>query len=187
MSDTIHSSSSPNLLVAAGSFDPSAPTTAIEIAPGRRMSIPTSLLLGSFTATQPPSSAAKDAEMGGVHGEVVIPLIAEELVVTKKIVPRETVRLTRTSEPAMETAEVDLVQERWEITRVPTDVEAPQRLEMRVEGETSIYPVFEERLVARKALFLIEEIHVRRITETRRETVEAEVRRDVLTVERSDG
>ena len=189
MSNTVYSSASPNLLVAAGAFDPSAPTTSIEIAPGQVMSVPTSLLLESLSAHVPPRSMMEDfpaVGMQGEQGEIVIPIIAEELVVTKRMVPRETVRLTRTSEQVVETAEVDLVQERWEITKVPRETEVPQRSEMRVEGDTSIYPVFEERLVARKAIFLTEEIHVRKVVEARRETVETEVRRDVLTVERSE-
>ncbi len=185
MSNTINSPTSPNLLVAAGAFDPSALTTSIEIAPGRVLSVPTSLLMESFSAGTSPRSAAQASGTDGVQGEIVIPVIAEELVVTKRVVPLETVRLTRTSDQAVETAEVDLVQERWEVTKVPRDTEVSQRFEMRMEGETSIYPVFEERLVARKALFLIEEIHVRKVLETRHETVEAEVRRDVVTVERS--
>ena len=184
MSNAINSPTSPNLLVAAGAFDPSALTTSIEIAPGQVLSVPTSLLMDSFSAGRSSRSAAEVSGAYGVQGEIVIPVIAEELVVTKRVVPLETVRLTRTSDQAVETAEVDLVQERWDVTKVPRDTEVSQRSEMRVEGETSIYPVFEERLVARKALFLTEEIHVRKVLETRHETVEAEVRRDVVIVER---
>lgn len=185
MSNTVHSPTSPNLLVAASAFDPSALTTSIEIAPGQVLSVPTSLLLESLSAHMSSRSVAEGSAVAGAQGEIVIPVIAEELVVTKRVVPLETVRLTKTSEKAVDTAEVDLVQERWEVTKVPRDAEVSQRSEMRVEGETSIYPVFEERLVARKALFLTEEIYVRKIVETRRETVEAEVQRDIVTVERS--
>lgn len=189
MSEQERSLTLKNVLVAAGSFDPSAPTTSIEFAPGRVVSVPTSLLLESLHFQQPaqqPASPEREADpMAGDAGMITIPVIAEEMVVTKRVVPLETVRLTTTTEQVMESAEVDLMRERWEVTRVPMDLEVDRRTEVRVEGETSIYPVFEERLVARKALFLSEEIHVRKISETKHETVEVELRRDVVTVERN--
>ena len=135
MSNAINSPTSTNLLVAAGAFDPLALTTSIEIAPGRVLSVPTSLLMESSSAGSSPRSAAEVSAADGAQGEIVIPLIAEELVVSKRVVPLETVRLTRTSDQAVETAEVNLVQERWEITKVPRDTEFSQRSEMRVDGE----------------------------------------------------
>lgn len=175
--------SSTNYLATTGTFDPLASTTLIELSPDRVVSVATELLLGGSRVEESRLSAGGEV-LAEAQAFTMIPVITEELVVTKRVVPLETMRVVKTSEPFLETAEVDLTQERWEITNVPCDTEVQDRHAMRMEGETSIYPVFEERLVARKALFLIEEVHVRRVLETRRETVEAELQRDVVTVER---
>ena len=128
--------------------------------------------------------AATDVIATG-EGATVIPVLAEELIVTKRVVPMETVRLVTNTEVVAEKVDVDLTRERWEITRVPMDAEVSARSDLRQEGDVSIYPVFEERLLTRTALFLIEEIHVRKIVEIKRETLEAEVWREVLSVERT--
>ncbi len=174
-----------NMLVAAGPFDPTASTTSVEIAPGQTVTIPTAVLLGAVRSDQPFAVKEEVVSVAATDVNTVIPVIAEELVVTKRVVPMETVRLVTTTEQVAEKVHVDLTRERWEITRIPVDVEVPARTDVRQEGDTSIYPVFEERLLTRTALFLTEEIYVRKTVETKRETLEADVQREVLTVERT--
>lgn len=170
-----------NQLVVSGVFDPSAPTTSIELWPGQVVSVPTALLVERL----PASGLAGLGDGAGMAEQIVIPVVEEQMIVTKRVVPLETVRVVKTSEPFLETAEVELKRERWEVTTLPRDTEVRERSPVRTEGETSIYPVYEERLVARKALFLVEEIHLRKVLETRQETVEEELHRDVVLVERN--
>lgn len=183
-----------NVLVTAGQFDPGAATTSVELSPGQVVTLPTAMLLDAIGFEQRLSARGATGSDAGVlatgvvamaEGATVIPVIAEELVVTKRVVPMETVRLVTDTEVVAEKVDVDLTRERWEITRVPMDAEVPARFDLRQEGDLSIYPVFEERLLTRTALFLTEEVHVRKIVEIKRETLEAEVRREVLTVERT--
>lgn len=193
-----------NVLVTSGQFDPGAATTSVELSPGQVVTLPTAMLLDAIGFEQRLSAAGTTGSGAGIgatgviatgvvatgfdasgQGATVIPVIAEELVVTKRVVPMETVRLVTNTELVAEKVDVDLTRERWEITRVPVDAEVSERSDLRQEGDLSIYPVFEERLLTRTALFLIEEIHVRKIVEIKRETLEAEVRREVLSVERT--
>jgi stress response protein YsnF len=55
---------------------------------------------------------------------------------------------------------------------------------VRLEGSTTIIPVVEEVLVVEKALVLVEEIHVKRRTETETVQIPAMVRSERATVER---
>ena len=96
----------------------------------------------------------------------------------------ETVRLVKSVEEIPQEAKVDLSQERWDIQRTPMNAEVAERTGVRYEGETAVYPLFEERTLSRKALFLIEEIRVLKIVESHQETVSSTVKRDVLEVER---
>ncbi len=166
-----------NWLVAVGRLDPTAAMTSIQLDSGRVVSLPTALLAGEATTPVDDVSSSTMEPM-------VIPVIEEQLVVTKRQVALETVRLVKTVEEKPEQVEVELARERWDIQHVPVETEVTERTGMRVEGETSVYPLFEERTVTRKALFLVEEIHVRKIIESRSEIVSGTVKRDVITVER---
>ncbi|WP_431301049.1 DUF2382 domain-containing protein [Tabrizicola sp. BL-A-41-H6] len=98
---------------------------------------------------------------------------------------RRVVVRTETREESL-TLTADLEAARVEVTRVPVgrDVEAVP--EIRVEGDVTILPVMEERLVVTRQLVLKEEIHVRRVTERRRAEVPVTQRHEVAVVERID-
>ena len=70
------------------------------------------------------------------------------------------------------------------MVRVPVDRRLDSVPDMTTEGDLTIIPVVEERLVVSRELYLREEIHVRRIT--RRDSVEipAQTRRQSVRVER---
>lgn len=145
MSSVEQNPSTENRLVVVGSLDPSIPRTSLQLDSGRILSVDTNLLLEEITT--PPVAAVRLSE-----ATAVVPVIAEELVITKRQVPIET--------------------------------EVRERTGMRQEGEVVVYPVFEERFVTRKAIFLIEEVRVQKRVETREKRVEACLQREVLTVER---
>jgi stress response protein YsnF len=169
---------SENWLVAVGQIDPSVATTLLQLDSGRVVPVPTSLLLDGALKTSMERIAPK-AE------ETVIPIVQEELIVTKRAVALETVRVEKTVETRNETAEIELSREHFEIVRIPIDKEVSAQSTSRQEGNTTIYPVFEERLIARTVLFLKEEVHVTRVVTKVVETVEAELRRDVVNILRN--
>ncbi len=118
--------------------------------------------------------------------ELVLEVIEERLTVGKVRIPGATVRVSTTMEVLEETAEVELDRYRVEITRVPIGRTVETAPLARVEGDTTIVPVLEERFVVVKQLFLAEELHIRHVVE--REVVREPVRlrRQHATVERSN-
>ncbi len=117
--------------------------------------------------------------------ERVLEVVEERLAVGKVRVAGATVRVSTTTEVVEETAEVELDRYRVEITRVPIGKTVETAPLARVEGDTTIVPVLEERFVVVKQLFLAEELHIRHVVE--REVVREPVtlRRQHATVERS--
>lgn len=170
--------SAENWLVVVGTVDPNAPRTSLRLDSGRIVSLPTELLLEELKSTSPVHSVPPSEE-------TVIPVLAEELVITKRRVPTETVRLVETTESRMEQVQVPLEKEHWEVTRFPKGTEVPARSAVREEDGCTVYTVHGERLVTRTALFLVEEIHMRKISKSVSQTVEGVVRRELLTIERS--
>lgn len=100
----------------------------------------------------------------GLSEPVVIPVLAEELVVDKERVPTGGVRVHRRIETHEERIALPLLREHVDVRRVPIDrvVEGP--LPVRREGDTTIVPVVEEVLVTRTEFRLKEEIRITRTT-----------------------
>lgn len=113
-----------------------------------------------------------------------LPIVEETASLSTRRVVTGRVRIaTRTEEidhilPAvLSSVEVDVV-------RVPVDRKIDTVPEVVTEGELTIIPVVEERLVVTRELYLREEIHVRRVE--RAETVEipTTIRRQTAEIER---
>ncbi|MBL8211719.1 MAG: YsnF/AvaK domain-containing protein [Bryobacterales bacterium] len=94
--------------------------------------------------------------------EVVIPVVAEELMVDKERVPTGSVRVHRHVETHEEKLALPLVRERVDVRRVPIGKIVDGPLPVRKEGDTTIVPVVEEVLVARTEFRLVEEIRITR-------------------------
>ena len=71
-----------------------------------------------------------------------------------------------------------------DIERVPVGAEIDVVPDVRTEGDVTIVPVVEERLVIEKRLILVEEIRIRRSTTFRIRRVKADLRKQHVTVER---
>jgi stress response protein YsnF len=67
---------------------------------------------------------------------------------------------------------------------VPRNERLTEMPHVRLEGSTTIIPVVEELLVVEKALVLVEEIHVRRRTETETVEIPTTLRSERATIER---
>ena len=116
---------------------------------------------------------------------IVIPVIAEQLQVTKQVIETGQVRLVKTVEEHPQTVSTPLIREEFDIERVPMERYVTEAPTLRVEGDTMIYPVLREVVVVEKRLMLVEEIRVRK---RQVETVDQQtvnLRQEVITVERS--
>jgi stress response protein YsnF len=116
----------------------------------------------------------------------VVPVVEEELRVSKRQVVKGRVRVRTVVDTVEEVAREELRSETIEVTRVPIDREVTEAPAVRTEGDVTIVPVLEEVLVVEKRLVLKEELHLRRKVET--ETFEAPVtlRKQRVEVERLD-
>lgn len=118
--------------------------------------------------------------------ELRIPIVEEEARLIKRSVETEHVNV-RTSTVEHEVTVRDIVQrEQVEVTRVPKDMEVAQVPQVRTEGDVTIVPVLEERLVVEKRLFLVEEVHLRRAVSTQPVELPATLRSTQVDIERTN-
>ncbi len=98
-------------------------------------------------------------------------------------------RVTTRTETVVEDVEASIESRSIEVRRVPVgrDLERGEPVPVsREEGDTTIVPVFEEFLVVEKRLRLVEEVHIRRITEVEDVHVPVTLRRQVADIEHDD-
>jgi len=103
----------------------------------------------------------------------VIPVIREQVSVTRREVERGGVRVNKRVEEHEEIVEQPTYREEVTVERVALGRTIETATAPRQEGDTLIIPVFEEMLVVEKRLVLKEEIHItrRRIEETQQARV----------------
>jgi stress response protein YsnF len=119
--------------------------------------------------------------------EVVLPLYVEEISVSKRVVPKNSVHVSRITREHEEVVSELLAHERVEVERVAIGKPLEEKPSVREEGDTIIVPVVEEIAVIERHLILKEEIRIRRIRseEQHRERVvlrkqEAEIKREPI-------
>lgn len=93
-------------------------------------------------------------------GNRVIPVIEEFAAVSKEIVETGKVNVSKKIREYEETIDEPLFQEQVKVERVPINKFVEASPQIRKEGQTTIIPVVEERLIVEKRLFVVEEIHV---------------------------
>lgn len=119
--------------------------------------------------------------------EVVIPLLGEEVAVTKQVVETGRVVVTRVTREASELIAEPLATETVEISRVPIGRQVEQMPAVREEGDTVVIPVVEERLLVERQLFLKEEVRVRRVRTASTHQENVILRHHEVTVNRHPG
>ena len=104
---------------------------------------------------------------------VVMPVVAEELRVERRVVETGRVRLTKKVFEREEVIDASVMREEVDVRRVAVNRPVSEPPPVRYEGETMIVPVFEEVLVVEKRLVLREELHItrRRVAERRPQRV----------------
>lgn len=132
------------------------------------------------------SAAANDLTKNG-HDQIVVPVIEEMIEIRKQMVDTANVRIIKTVHEHEETIGEPLKRETVEVTRVPIDRAVDAAVPAREEGNTLIIPIYEERLVVQKQLYLKEELHVTRqesIDRSAQQTVT--LRREEVAIERQN-
>ena len=101
-------------------------------------------------------------------GETVIPLLAEEVAVSKQVVETGRVRVARVTHEGEQLIDELLARETVEISRSRVGQHVDAMPAIRDEGDTIVIPLVEEVLVVERRLFLKEEVRVRRVRSTER-------------------
>ena len=171
-----------NTLVASGTLDPSAPLTELHLADGRIVRLPTALFEQPASGFEAADSAADFVAESG--GQVTVPLIEERLQVGRRVVPTGKVRLRKSVQEFETALNEPLAVRTFDIERVILNQPVESAPGVRVEGDTTIYPLLEEQLILTRQLVLKEEVRVTRRDTERLDTQVVTLRREHLVVER---
>jgi uncharacterized protein (TIGR02271 family) len=99
-------------------------------------------------------------------GETVLPLLAEELAVSKQILETGRVQVSRVTHEREQLIDELLAHETVEIDRTPIGRQVETMPSIKQEGDTIVIPIVEEVLVIERRLLLKEEVRVRRVRST---------------------
>jgi uncharacterized protein (TIGR02271 family) len=115
---------------------------------------------------------------------LVVPILNEELKVSREKVVTGGVRVHKTVQERTETVDQPTFEEKIEVERVTVNqfVDAPPPV--RYEGDVMIMPLLEEVLVVEKRLVLREEVRISKRRETVNKPQQIVLRREDVTVER---
>ncbi len=127
---------------------------------------------------------AAENETNTADGKTVIPVIAEEISVGKKVVESGKVRISKRISEHEELVDVPLFREEVRIERVPVNVFVEAPPPVRREGDTMIIPVVEEQIVIQKKLLLVEELRVRKEIVEHHEPQKVNVRKEEVEIKR---
>jgi uncharacterized protein (TIGR02271 family) len=115
-------------------------------------------------------------------------LFAEDLSVAKEKVETGRVRISTHTHEREALVDEDLAHERVEIETVPVNLQIDAVPQVHQDGDITIVPVVEERLVVRRRLMLKEEVRIRRVrsTERHQETVKLRYQEAVVMRQKDD-
>lgn len=119
-----------------------------------------------------------------VADEGVIQVFEEQLKISKRLVEGEGARVRVVTDQVKAPANVTLRSERIEVERVAVGRMVESAPPVREENGVTIIPVMEEVVVTEVRLVLKEELHVRRVAETREHQETVLLRRQRAEVER---
>ncbi len=119
----------------------------------------------------------------GNSGQIVIPLLAEQLNIARQKVLTGGVRVHKTVSERTETIDEPTLREEMEIQRVTVNQFITEPPAVRYEGDVMIVPLMEEVLVVEKKLVLREEVRITKRRDTLRNPQQIVVRREEATLE----
>lgn len=117
--------------------------------------------------------------------ETKIPVVEERLAVDTRRVATGHVRVETRTETVEDIAEAELESAEVEVIRVPIDREVDVAPEITTDGDVTIIPVVEERIVVERRLILKEEIHVNRRRSVETVQIPVSLRRQQAVVTRT--
>ncbi len=117
----------------------------------------------------------------------IIPVIKEHVEVSKKVIEKAKVRLSKRVNETVESYDVPLTEEEIVVKRVQKNelVDTPPAA-LRYEGDVMIIPVLKEVAVIEKRIMLVEEIHVVKYKYNKTETQRVVVRNEEVNVVRTE-
>lgn len=118
------------------------------------------------------------------RGEIVVPLIAEEIVIGKRTVETGGVRVHKTVREDVQRINEPIIREHLEIERVEINQFVETAPAVRYEGDVMIVPVLEEVVVTQKRLMLREEIRLTKRREEISNVQEITLRREEINLEK---
>lgn len=121
-----------------------------------------------------------------VGDHTTLSLAAEEAIASVRDVDRGKVIIDKHVEMFPHEAKVDIGTDRVDVERVPVNEEFDSPPGPRQEGDTLIVPVVEEVLVVTKRYRVVEEVHVHKYRDVETQTLQEELRREVVDVREVD-
>lgn len=168
------------MLAIVGELNAADVFTELQFANGRVVRLPTTLL----KPEQPEESF--EGTPSNQPNQIVVPLIEEQLEVSKRTVATRVVRLDKRVQAFDVRLDEPLAVVSWKVDRTAVGQVVEVAPPVRQEGDMTIYPILEEQLVLTKQLVLIEEVRVSREVFERRDTSTVTLRREHLDVEREE-
>ena len=172
------------LVIGSGAIDDRLAYTELWMPDGQVIRVATQTLRPSLVLTPDVSAEQDDVRMSDGNGNAVIPIVEERVVISKQSVPTAKIRLRTEVEQYEQTISESLAVRTFDVERIVLNAVVDSVPTVRQEGETTIYPLVEERLVLTKELVLKEEIRVTRRDTARLDTRTIHLQRETMTVER---
>lgn len=169
------------MLSILGSIDPAETVTELQFPNGRILRLPTAMLEEEVR-----DEPFADFMTPVPEGVETVSIIEEQLEVSKRTIPTAQVRLQKSVDTYDVTLNEPLAVRSVRVERVPMGHVVETAPAVRHEGETTVYPILEERLILTKELVLLEEVHVTNEISERRDTQVVALRRERLDVTRED-
>ena len=116
----------------------------------------------------------------------VLSLVEETVTIGKKKTATGRVRVQTFTETIEERVPVELQSVDVDVVRIPIERKIDTIPDIRVEGDVTIIPVVEERVVMIRELYLREEIHVRQTAYRETQDIPVTVRRQRAQVDHLD-
>ena len=117
----------------------------------------------------------------------VVALIEERLEVATVVSQTGSLRVRVEAPPYSEAVTLDLARETYRAVTIPVGTPADQQREPYHDGDDLVIPVYEERLVVERRLYLKEEVRLTRVRQVDHEVQQVPLRRERAIVERRQG
>lgn len=131
--------------------------------------------------------SSQSEELSTDNAKTIIPVLEEEIKITKKVIDTGVVNISKTIKESTEHIDIPLSSEEIIVNRVPkNELIDTMPAASRYEGDVMIIPVLKEVAVVEKRMILVEEIHISKIKSEKTETQEVVVRKEEVNITRTD-